>query len=196
MDPRVRSFSAAALLLLAGALTLVALGDDARARDAAKKNNEAAATPQRRQQLQTEQRQLQQRLGRLKKQLADAEASHSDASDALSESEQAISVANRRLRDLAEARRLVERQIASVQDRARLVGVKQSAQEQHYGALLRAQLAVGRSPAWQSWLAGQPNGVSARDLHLLGRAADASAGRCRTCVIGGRSCSRSRPNRC
>ncbi len=144
-------------------------------RDSAKKAEEGSATPQRRQQLQSEQRQLQQRLSRLKKQLSDAEASHSEVADALSDSEQAISAANRRLRELAESRRQVERQIANAQDRGRLVGARQSEQELVYGRLARAQFALSRIAPWQQWLEGQPNGALTRDFHLLELAANASA---------------------
>lgn len=171
MTRRATTFVAAALASVF--LSPLGVVDAAAPRDGAKKGTETAS-PQRREQLQTEQRQLQQRIARMKKQLADAEATHSEASDALSESEQAISDANRRLRELADARKQVERQIASAQERGRLVGARQSEQELQYVQLVRRQFALNRTPSWQRWVAGQPNGALARDLHLLELAADAT----------------------
>ncbi len=163
----------AAAVLASALLSPFGLVEGASPRDAATKGA-PSATPQRKEQLQTEQRQLQQRIARMKKQLSDAEASHSEASDALSESEQAISDANRRLRELADARKQVERQIANAQERGRLVGARQSEQESQYAQLVRRQFVVSRTSSWQRWVAGQPNGASMRDLHLLELAADAT----------------------
>jgi septal ring factor EnvC (AmiA/AmiB activator) len=141
---------------------------------AAKKSSDSqdtAATPQRRQQLPSEQRQLQQRLARMKHDRADAEASHSEAADARAESEQAISGANRRLRELADARRQVERQIGTLQDRGRGVGVRQSEQEQQLARLMRAQLALGQEIPWRRWIAGDSPSALARELRYMELAA-------------------------
>jgi septal ring factor EnvC (AmiA/AmiB activator) len=130
-------------------------------------------TPQRRQQLQSEQKQLQQRLQQLRKQLVDAEASHSEASDALASSERAISAANRHLRELAEIRRQVERQVLELQEHGRGVGARQSDQEQQLVRLVKAQQRLGQGTSWQRWLAGDSPAAVARDMHYLDLATQA-----------------------
>lgn len=126
-----------------------------------------ASEAQRKQQLQTEQRQLQQRIGQLKRQLAAAEASHSEAADALAESEAAISHANRRLRELAEARRQVERQIAALKDRIRDLGARQSEQERQLARIVRASFLLSREQPWQRLIAGETPSAVARELAYL-----------------------------
>jgi len=153
----------------------------AQAKSAPKANSKSGdstsgeVTPQRRQQLQSEQKQLQQRMQQLKKQLADAEASHSEAADALAASERAISTANRHLRELAEARRQVERQVRDLQERGRGVGARQSDQEQQLVRLVRAQQRLSQGTSWQRWLAGDSPAAVARDVHYLDLATQARA---------------------
>jgi septal ring factor EnvC (AmiA/AmiB activator) len=142
----------------------------------AEESGSGETTPQRRQQLQSEQRQLQQRLARVKKQLADAQTSHSEATDALADSERAISAANRHLRELGETRREVERQIVSLQERGRGVDARQSDNEAQLARLLRAEARLSRATLWQRWLAGDAPGAVARDLRNLDLAAQARAG--------------------
>jgi septal ring factor EnvC (AmiA/AmiB activator) len=169
----VASVAAAALLGMAGDAPAQAKNGGKGSTKAAEGSGEA--TPQRRQQLQAEQKQLQQRLARMKKQLADSETSHSEAADALAESEQAISNANRRLRELAEARRQLERQIANLQDRGRGVGMRQSDQEVQLARLLSAQLRLAQPSSWQRWLGGDSPAAAARDSYYLDLAARARA---------------------
>lgn len=168
---------AVAAALVAGVCIGGAAGAQSKSGKGAKpaQGTSAEASPQRRQQLQSEQRQLQQRLARLKQQLADSEANHSEAADALRESEAAISATNRRLRELAETRRRVERQVANLQDRGRSVGLRQSEQEQQLGRLLRAEQRLGRLAPWQQWLGGESPAALARDRRYLDVAARARA---------------------
>jgi septal ring factor EnvC (AmiA/AmiB activator) len=121
----------------------------------------------RKDQLQVEQRELQQRLTRLKKRLTNAETSHSEATDALRASEAAISSANRRLRELATARAQLERQITELQDRNRAIVARQGEQERGLGIVLRTQFVVGRTSPWQKLLDGENPGRLGRDLHYL-----------------------------
>ncbi|MCA3225564.1 MAG: peptidoglycan DD-metalloendopeptidase family protein [Burkholderiales bacterium] len=122
---------------------------------------------ERQRQLQAEQRQLQARLGALKKQLAAAEASHSEAADALRDSEAAISAANRRLRELAQARAGVEKQIAALQERSRATSARQSEVEQQLEQVLRLQYVVARAEPWQELLAGRSPQAAAREAIYL-----------------------------
>lgn len=122
---------------------------------------------ERQRQLQAEQRQLQARLGALKKQLAAAEASHSEAADSLRDSEAAISGANRRLRELAQARAGVEKQIAALQERSRATSARQSEVEQQLEQVLRLQYVVARAEPWQELLAGRSPQAAAREAIYL-----------------------------
>ncbi|MFN8821077.1 MAG: murein hydrolase activator EnvC family protein [Betaproteobacteria bacterium] len=122
---------------------------------------------ERQRQLQAEQQQLQARLGALKKQLAAAEASHSEAADALRDSEAAISGANRRLRELAQARAGVEKQIAALQERSRATSARQSEVEQQLAQVLRLQYVVARAEPWQELLAGRSPQAAAREAIYL-----------------------------
>ncbi len=136
---------------------------------AAKKDAKKKAEPSanRKDQLQSEQRDLQQRLSQLKKQLSAAEASHSEATDALRASEAAISTANRRLRELATARRELERKIAELQDRNRAIVARQGEQERQFGLVLRSQFVLTRASPWHKLLDGENPGQIGRDLQYL-----------------------------
>jgi len=124
---------------------------------------------QRKQKLQDEQRELRSRLVQLKKQLAEAQAAHSEASDALAESETAISGANRRLRELAHARRQVEAQIGALQQREQTTRSRQGAHELAVGQMIRTQFDLqGRQP-WQELLDGAAPGGAARDRMYVDR---------------------------
>lgn len=125
--------------------------------------------------LQDEQRQLQSRLARLKRQLADAEASQSEATDALRESEAAISTANRRLRELAQSRRQVERQIVSLRERSRTVSARQTGEERQLSQVLRTQLVLARRPDWHRMVDGRDPQIAARDLAYLDYVAKSKA---------------------
>ncbi len=134
-----------------------------------------ARPAQRQRELQTEQQRLQSRLAQTKRQLAAAEASHSEATDALRDSEAAISTANRRLRELADQRRQIERQIAALQERSRSTAARQSQEERQLGQLLRAQYARSQQPPWQRWVEGTLPHQPDREAAYLGYAARASA---------------------
>lgn len=133
-----------------------------------------AAAARRQRELRAEQQRLQAALARSKRQLATAEASHSEATDALRASEAAISAANRRLRELARNRQQVERQIAALQQRSRAVAARHDARQQELGQILRLQFAAAQQPAWQRLLAGESPQQQGQDLAYLGYLARAS----------------------
>ena len=127
----------------------------------------AASTSKKHTQLQTEQRELQQRLTKLKRELATVEATHSEATDGLRASEAEISTVNRRLRELAQARELIERQIRALQDRGRAVVARQTEQERQLGVVMRTQFALSRQTPWQRLLdSANPNQLG-RDKRYL-----------------------------
>jgi septal ring factor EnvC (AmiA/AmiB activator) len=134
-----------------------------------------ASTVRRQRELRTEQQRLQAELARTKRQLAAAEASHSEATDALKESEAAISAVNKRLRELSANRRQVEKQIAALQDRSRAVAARQGAQERALGQVLQAQLVLAQQPAWHRLLDGASPQQHGQDLAYLGYIARASS---------------------
>jgi septal ring factor EnvC (AmiA/AmiB activator) len=134
-----------------------------------------ASTVRRQRELRSEQQRLQSELSRTKRQLAAAEASHSEATDALKESEAAISAVNKRLRELSANRRQVEKQVAALQDRSRAVAARQGAQERALGHVLRVQLVLAQQPAWHRLLEGADPQQHGQDLAYLGYMARASS---------------------
>lgn len=127
----------------------------------------ATPSPQRKQQLQGEQRRLQQQLVRLRQEVARAEASRAEAADALRESEAAISAANRRLRELAVQRRQVQQEIDAIAARSRAIGARRAEEEQALGAVLRSQYVLARQTPLQRLLEGQSPGDLQRELIYL-----------------------------
>lgn len=118
--------------------------------------------------LQSEQQRLQARLAQTKRQLTAAEASHSEATDALKTSEAAISATNRRLREVAASRRLVERQLAAVRERNRSIAARESDEQRQLGEVMRAQFALSQRPVWASLFDGEAPHVRDQDLLYLG----------------------------
>src|SRR5882762_10164428 len=165
---RIRAACLALALSLASA---GALGQKAHpAGGAGARDSEGApVSAQRKQQLQGEQRELRARLTQLKKRLAEAEAAHSEASDALAESETAISAANRRLRELARARRQIEAQISALQERQQFTRSRQGTHERAVGQMLRARVSLERRQPWQELLDGAAPGTAARERLYVGR---------------------------
>ena len=124
--------------------------------------------------LQSEQQELKQQLTRLKRQMMAAEASRGDAADALAASETAISKANRRLRELAEARGQVERQIDSLQQRGRSVTASQSREQARFALALQQQYQLTLRDPFQAFVAGENPSTLGRDAEYLGYLARAS----------------------
>jgi murein hydrolase activator len=137
--------------------------DDAKAAAA-----DSRTASQRQRKLQSEQKDLQDRLARMKKNLADAEAAHSEATDALAESESAISAVQRRLHDLAAERSGVEHQLADVRTRQRAAASRQGDQERRLGALLQGLVAHEAAPESLGWLSTSLPLAAAGDGGALG----------------------------
>jgi septal ring factor EnvC (AmiA/AmiB activator) len=100
-------------------------------------------SPQRQKELQTERRELQQRIASLKKSLASAEAAHVETADALAASESAISEANRRLAHWAALRKHIEERIAGLEEREREALHAQGRQETARETTLREDARLG-----------------------------------------------------
>jgi septal ring factor EnvC (AmiA/AmiB activator) len=157
-----------AVLLLAAALAACAAPQaGAQPASAAKAGAAARPTPQRKQQLQDEQRRLQQQLVQLRQQVARAEASRAEAADALRESEAAISEANRRLRELGAERRQVQQEIDALASRSRAIGERRVEEEKGLGAVLRSQYVLARLSPLQRLLEGASPGDLQRELLYL-----------------------------
>jgi septal ring factor EnvC (AmiA/AmiB activator) len=140
-------------------------GTDAGGQDAL----EGPVSAQRKHKLQDEQRDLRARLVQLKKRLAEAEAAHSEASDALAGSETAISAATRRLHELAQARRQVEAQIGALQERERITRSRQGSHEVAVGQMIRTRFSLESRRPWQELLDGKPPGGAARQRIYVDR---------------------------
>lgn len=153
MSPRTRLACAALLAALAGGVA------------ASPPAGKASAAEQKR--LQAEQRELRERLARVQRQLAQTETQRSAAADALAAAETAISQANRRLRELAQARSAVQEQIAALAERSRRAAVAQSDEERQLGRLLRVQVGLAQDNPWQRLLDGTDPNALARDRALL-----------------------------
>jgi septal ring factor EnvC (AmiA/AmiB activator) len=156
------------LLPLAAALALcAALPARPQPTAAPKPASAAKPTPQRKQQLQDEQRRLQQQLVQLRQQVARGEASRAEAADALRESEAAISEANRRLRELAAERRQVQQEIDALASRSRAVGARRLEEERGLGLVMRNQYVLARQSPLQRLLEGASPGDLQRELIYL-----------------------------
>lgn len=158
-------------LLLAVALAACAAPQAGAQTAAARPGAAAGSTPQRKQQLQDEQRRLQQQLVQLRRQVARAEASRAEATDALRESEAAISDANRRLRELAAERRQVQQEIDTLAARSRAVGERRLEAESGLGTVVRSQYVLARQSPLQRLLEGASPGDLQRELIYLDRLA-------------------------
>lgn len=179
---------ACALLLAAGSTLVVPsralaeAGKNANGRKSDKpaaraRKAEPAPTPQRQKELQAEQQELKQELAKLKQQLMAAEASRTEAADALAASEGAISKANRRLRELGEAREQVERQIESIQQRSRNVAATQSRQQDQLAGTLRQHYQLTLQDPLQAFFAGNNPADLGRDAEYYGYLSRAAAQR-------------------
>jgi septal ring factor EnvC (AmiA/AmiB activator) len=175
--------SAVALATAAGAADAPAKGAAARKAEAAApkvqrpRSADQPANPQRQRELQGEQQELKQQLGRLKRQLMASEASRTEAADALAASEAAISKANRRLRELGDERAQVERQIEALQQRSRSVTADQSRQQAQLAETLRQHYQLTLRDPLQAFLAGDNPADLARDAEYYGYLSRAAAAR-------------------
>jgi septal ring factor EnvC (AmiA/AmiB activator) len=122
----------------------------------------------RQQELQSEQQDLKRELAKLKKQLMASEASRTEAADALAASEAAISKANRRLRELADTRSQVERQIESLRQRSRSAGASQSRQRAQLAEVLRQHYRLSLNDPLESFVAGGNPAELGRDAEYYG----------------------------
>jgi septal ring factor EnvC (AmiA/AmiB activator) len=164
VNPPARFVGAIVSLALAFGLPMAAFGQ---ASGAAKRTTLPKASPQRQQQLQSEQRRLQQQLVRLRQQVAKAEASRAEVADALRASEAAISDANRKLRDLAVERRQVLQEIETLAARSRAVGQRRGEEERALSGILRSQFVLSRASPWQRMIDGDSPGQLQREQVYL-----------------------------
>jgi len=129
----------------------------------------AAAAPK------EELKELRGRIEALQKELAAAEGSRTEATDALRESERAISEAKRALRELAGEQRTASERLREAQGRAGNVRGDIAVQQQRLAALLHRQYLAGDPGALRLLLAGEDPGATARRLHYLSYVSRAQA---------------------
>lgn len=126
-------------------------------------------------QAQQELRELRERIGALKKKLAAAEETRSEASDALRESEQAISEANRELHLLARQSRESGARLNALRKSAAETGTVLNGQQQLLARMLRQQYLQGEPEAFRLILSRVDPNDMARQLHYLAYVARARA---------------------
>lgn len=130
-------------------------------------------------QAQKELQDLRGRIGALKKKLAAAEETRSEASDALRESEQAISEANRELRELARQSRDTATRLGALRKSSSETGAAMRAQQDLLAQMLRRQYVRGEPETLQLVLSRMDPNEMARQLHYLSHVA-----RARTQLVG------------
>ncbi|MDY7577375.1 peptidoglycan DD-metalloendopeptidase family protein [Herbaspirillum sp. RTI4] len=118
---------------------------------------------------------LQEKLGKLKRDINQTETAKGNASDALSVSETAIAKANRALHDLSSEQQRIEAKLAQLsQQQTALSGVVNLQQAQLY-KLLRQQYEAGNEDRIKLLLSGDnPNRIN-RDLRYMGYVSQAQA---------------------
>ena len=131
------------------------------------KSSASDVSEKRRNELQSQQKSLQEQLGSLKKQLSQTEASQNEASDALAASEEAISKANRRLRELSSERSRVENRLKELREQELAVNGQLTSAEKQNRAIARAQFLNSRRQSWQTLIAGNNPHEVARDAASL-----------------------------
>ena len=115
----------------------------------------------------TELRELQGRIDSLRKDLAKSETHRSEVADTLRDTEQAISTSNRRLRELAENRADLRRDLNELEIQAARLGRQIDGQQRHISSLLYRQYLRGDNDAIKLLLAGEDPNQIARDYHYL-----------------------------
>ena len=111
---------------------------------------------------------LRNRIRELQQQLADREASKSEAADALRDSERAISDTNRRLFELGQARRGVQVELKRVATQQDAVRSRVDAQQDLLARLLYKQYLAGQSAPMRLLLNQQDPNLLARRMQYLG----------------------------
>lgn len=109
------------------------------------------------------------RIESLRKDIAKNEANRADVVDSLRETEQAISASNKRLRELADSRNELKRQLADIQAQSDQLTGQIGSQQKQIGTLLYRQYLSGRSDddALKLLLSGEDPNQIARDYHYL-----------------------------
>lgn len=118
-------------------------------------------------QKQDELRDLQGRIGGLKKDIADSEEHHSEASDKLRATEMAISVTNRRLRDLGDNRAALAKEIEALNVQSRKLEAQITAQQLQISDLLYRRYVSGEPDSLALLISGRNPNEVARDQHFL-----------------------------
>lgn len=115
------------------------------------------------------------RIERLKKDIADAEETRTEARDQLRESERSISEANRALRNLAAKRESVRTEIRRIGDRRKSTESEIAGRREQLRRLLVTWYVHGEAGYVRLLLSGEDPNRTARDLHYLGYLSAAEA---------------------
>jgi len=112
-------------------------------------------------------KELQGRIGTLNRDLARNEETKAYAVDQLRETESAISTANRRVRELGEARAEVQAELADLEQQTQRLLRQTDAQQHQLSRLMFRHYLRGDADALQLLIAGRDPNQAARDYHFL-----------------------------
>ncbi len=115
------------------------------------------------------------RIERLKKDIAEAEETRTEARDQLRESERSISEANRALRNLSARRERVQADIRGIAERRKSAETELAGRREQLRRLLLAWYMNGEAGYMRLLLSGEDPNRTARDLHYLGYLSTAEA---------------------
>ncbi len=122
-----------------------------------------------------EQKELQERIDALRRDLARSEESKAYAADQLRAAESAISDANRRLRELSAARGEVQAELAALEQQTQRLLRQTESQQQHLSKLMFRHYVRGDADALQTLIAGRDPNQAARDHYFLTQLSRAKA---------------------
>ena len=118
---------------------------------------------------------LKSRIESLRRDMAKAEESKTDAADQLRETESAISDVNRRLHELGAERSELKAQLSDLDAQSQRLDRQAGAQQNQLARLLNRQFVGGDSDALKLLLSGQDPNQSARDKYFLTQLSRAKA---------------------
>jgi len=118
---------------------------------------------------------LKSRIESLRRDMAKAEESKTDAADQLRETESAISDVNRRLHELGSDRSALKAELADLETQSRRLDRQAGAQQNQLARLLNRQFVGGDSDALKLLLSGENPNQAARDKYFLTQLSRAKA---------------------
>lgn len=127
----------------------------------------AFAAADRRNEINSERQELQQRIKTLQNDISKTEASRHDVSDRLRSTEQAISASQQKLHSLSAQRQALEQQIAQTNNQLAELEQHIQARQQDLRVVLQRHASNGESDTLKQMLSGRDPAQISRDVHLM-----------------------------